>query len=298
MTGWTDEVIVNIMNDSVIVNIMNDSVTKIGKSILQHGKYNDRIYLMKLSHEDFPEIIDIIEKLAKVEGYSKIFAKIPEYAKDEFIKNGYLVEAAIPGFFKGQEGVYFLGKYFAGSRKIDNKIEEINTILNIALSKKNEIMELSLPPGFNYKICDKSNVFQMADLYRKVFDTYPFPIFDPEYILKTMDENFIYSSIWKNDKIVALSSCEMDSGAQNVEMTDFATLPEYGGKGLAIFLLHNMEHEMRKRNIKTSYTISRAVSYGINIIFAKMGYEYCGTLVKNTNISGNFESMNVWYKFL
>jgi putative beta-lysine N-acetyltransferase len=289
MTGWIDEVIVKIMNDSVI---------NIGKSILQHGKYNERIYLMKLSKEDFPDIIDRLDTLAKVEGYSKIFAKVPEYAKDEFIKNGYLVEAAIPGFFNGQEGVYFVGKFFAGSRKSDNKIVEINTILNVAGSKKNDRIELCLPPGFNYKICDRSSVFQMADLYRKVFETYPFPIFDPQYILKTMDENFIYSSIWKNDKIVALSSCEMDPGAQNVEMTDFATLPEHQGKGLAIYLLHTMEKEMQKRNIKTAYTISRAVSYGINIIFAKMGYEYCGTLIKNTNISGNFESMNVWYKYL
>ena len=138
----------------------------------------------------------------------------------------------------------------------------------------------------------------MADLYKKVFDTYPFPIFDPRYIKKTMDENFIYSSIWENDKIVALSSCEMDIVSQNVEMTDFATLPEYQGKGFAIYLLQNMENEMRKRNIRTAYTISRAVSYGINIIFAKMGYKYSGTLLNNTNISGNFESMNVWYKFL
>jgi len=258
---------------------------------------------MKLSKDDFPYIIDRLDKLAKVEEYSKIFAKVPEYAKDEFIKNSYLMEAAIPGFFNGQEGVYFLGKFFSGSRKIDNKIVEINTILNVARSKKNDInikdiINKNLPPGFKYKICDISNVFQMADLYRKVFDTYPFPIFDPQYILKSMDENFIYSSIWKNDTIVALSSCEMYPGAQNVEMTDFATLPEYEGKGLAIYLLHSMENEMRKRKIKTAYTISRAVSYGINIIFAKMGYEYCGTLIKNTNISGNFESMNVWYKFL
>jgi putative beta-lysine N-acetyltransferase len=253
---------------------------------------------MKLSKDDFPDIIDRLDKLAQVEGYSKIFAKVPEYAKDDFIKNGYLVEAAIPGFFNGQEGVYFLGKYFAESRKLDYKIVEINKIINVARSKKNEGNELSLPSGFNYKICDRSCVFQMADLYRKVFDTYPFPIFDPQYILKTMDQNFIYSSIWKNDTIVALSSCEMDVNAQNVEMTDFATLPAYQGKGLAIYLLHNMDNEMRKRNIKTAYTISRAVSYGINIIFAKMGYEYCGTLIKNTNISGNFESMNVWYKFL
>ncbi|VVB88342.1 Beta-lysine N6-acetyltransferase [uncultured archaeon] len=81
-------------------------------------------------------------------------------------------------------------------------------------------------------------------------------------------------------------------------MTDFATLPEYQGNGFACYLLRKMEHEMRKRNIKTSYTIARAVSYGINIIFAKMGYRYGGTLLNNTNISGSVESMNVWYKSL
>jgi putative beta-lysine N-acetyltransferase len=144
----------------------------------------------------------------------------------------------------------------------------------------------------------------MANIYRQVFDTYPFPIYDANYIRKTMRENFIYFSIVNNDKIIALSSSEMDINLQNVEMTDFATLPEYQGKGFSLYLLHKMEDEMRKRNMKVSYTISRAMSYGINIIFAKMGYEYGGTLLNNTNISviknvsNNFESMNVWYKFI
>jgi putative beta-lysine N-acetyltransferase len=123
-----------------------------------------------------------------------------------------------------------------------------------------------------------------------------------------MNENFIYFSIQKNDEIVALSSSEMDIDSQNVEMTDFATLSEYQGNGFAYYLLYKMEEEMIKRNIKVAYTISRAISYGINIIFAKMGYKYGGTLYNNTNISvdkttsrntsGNFESMNIWYKFL
>jgi ribosomal protein S18 acetylase RimI-like enzyme len=39
----------------------------------------------------------------------------------------------------------------------------------------------------------------------------------------------------------------MDSEAQNVEMTDFATLPGYTGQGLASYLLNKMEIEMQKR---------------------------------------------------
>ncbi|PLX31824.1 MAG: putative beta-lysine N-acetyltransferase, partial [Ignavibacteria bacterium] len=30
----------------------------------------------------------------------------------------------------------------------------------------------------------------------------------------------------------------------------------------------------------------------------KAGYEYTGTLVNNTNISGQIENMNVWFKTL
>ncbi len=70
---------------------MNDLITNIGKSIIHHGKYNDRIYLMKLDSEDIPDIIYDLEKLASSEDYSKIIAKVPAFAKDIFMGNGYIV---------------------------------------------------------------------------------------------------------------------------------------------------------------------------------------------------------------
>ncbi len=293
----------------------SDAITTVGDSIIQHGKFNDRIYLMKLSRQDFPDIIEELDRIALREGYSKIFAKIPVFAKDKFIDDDYIIEARIPKFYNGRENVYFMGKYFVESRMFDCRIEEINDVLDVAISyenekkneKKNENIckniKFDLPYGFDYRICDKSHIYQIADVYKKVFKTYPFPIHDPEYIAKTMDENFIYFSIQKNGEIVALSSSEMDIDFQNVEMTDFATLPEYRWKGFALYLLHRMEDEMIKRNIKVAYTISRALSHGANIIFAKMGYKYSGTLYNNTNISidkttSGFESMNVWYRYL
>jgi len=36
----------------------------------------------------------------------------------------------------------------------------------------------------------------------------------------------------------------------------------------------------------------------MNITFRKAGYEFGGRLKNNTNISGNIEGMNVWYKSL
>lgn len=79
-------------------------------------------------------------------------------------------------------------------------------------------------------------------------------------------------------------------------MTDFATIPEERGNNYALYLLQNMEKEMIKKNIHTAFTISRAVSYGMNITFAKAGYTYAGLLKNNTAIAGNLESMNVLHK--
>jgi putative beta-lysine N-acetyltransferase len=98
------------------------------------------------------------------------------------------------------------------------------------------------------------------------------------------------------EKIVAVSSAEIDAEAKNVEMTDFATLYDYRGNGLAGALLARMEAEMSAMGIKKAYTIARALSAGVNILFARAGYEYAGTLINNTNICGQIESMNVWHK--
>lgn len=113
-----------------------------------------------------------------------------------------------------------------------------------------------------------------------------------------MEENVAYYCVRSSNRIVALASAEMDREGLNVEMTDFATHQDFAGNGYALFLLHRMEQDMRKRGYLTSYTIARSESIGMNITFAKLSYTCAGTLVNNTNISGQIESMNVWYKHL
>lgn len=277
---------------------MHDIVTKIGDSLIQHGKYNDRIYLMKLSSCDFPGIIDRLNELAKTFNYSKIFAKIPTYAAEGFIKNGFIVEASVPQFYKDGNKAFFMAKFLTETRKQNDKSKEIKMVLEAAQRKSMERKVIKLNAGFTYKICGISDAPQMAEVYRRVFTTYPFPIYDPDYIVRTMKQNVIYFGICYEDKIIALSSTEMDVESGNAEMTDFAILPEYSGKGFSVFLLQQMESEVIKRQIKTAYSIARSLSFGMNITFARMDYSYSGTLVNNTNISGSFESMNIWYKFL
>jgi len=94
----------------------------------------------------------------------------------------------------------------------------------------------------------------------------------------------------------AMEMSEMDRENRNVEMTDFATLPEQRGRSLSFVLLMTMEREMRQKGFRTAYTIARALSPGMNLTFGRAGYAFGGTLINNTGISGSIESMNVWHK--
>jgi len=81
-----------------------------------------------------------------------------------------------------------------------------------------------------------------------------------------------------------------------VEMTDLATRQTHRGMGMSSSLLMHMEEEMRAKGYKVGYTIARSASMGINMVFARDGYGFCGTLSCNTNISGSMENMNIWAK--
>ncbi|MBT8762367.1 putative beta-lysine N-acetyltransferase [Desulfohalobiaceae bacterium Ax17] len=275
-----------------------DQISTIGKSLVHHGPLSNRVYLIKLTQEDFPWIVDEIDRFAKKRGYTKIIAKVPDYAKDTFLEFGFQAEAFVPRFYCGQNDFYFMGKYFAKHRKIPRDEERINEVLKAAQARSRDADSKPIPSKFYCSLMREKDAEEMSELYKQVFATYPFPIFDPSYIRETMYSNVRYYGIRDGQKLVALSSAEMDMSGKNAEMTDFATLPQYRGKGLAGFLLQYMEREIHKFDIKTAFTIARSVSFGMNIAFAKSGYDFGGTLVNNTNIAGTLESMNVWYKHL
>jgi len=274
-----------------------DIVEIISSSIIQHGKNSDRVYIMKIGTKNTVGLIKTVNELAEKNKYSKIFAKIHSAMLTEFLKDGYVQEAFIKGYYNGKDDALLLGKYFCKERLVMKNRFEIESIISIANSKKN-----TLPSEKNKQyeiiICSKKHSREMADIYNLVFKTYPFPIHNPKYIEQTMDDNIIYFGAVHKGKIIALSSSEIDKQAQSVEMTDFATLPEYLGNATALQLLKKMEKHMIENNIITSYTIARSESVGMNITFARNGYDYSGTLINNTNIAGKIESINVLYKTL
>lgn len=273
-----------------------DKIETIGQSVVQHGKANDRVYLMKLEVEECPAIIEQVESLAVQNDYGKIFAKVPATAQEVFEQAGYTLEASIPGFYQGTDTGVFLARYLKEQRRIDPDAEQVTQVLRVAHLKAEAGATPDLNTPYQCRIAAAPDCAEMAAVYAEVFASYPFPIHDPEYLCQTMEENVVYAGIWEDDRLLALASAEMDRSGQNAEMTDFATLPECRGRGMAHQLLQRLEQEMPKQGIETCYTIARATSFGMNITFSQCGYTFGGTLVQNTQISGGLESMNVWFK--
>ena len=276
---------------------MPDKLDKIGDSLIQHGEENRRIYLMKL-RDDPKKVIRGMEDLAERKQYGKIFCKVPERAKRPFEEKNYIVEASIPDFYRGKETVYFMSKFLNPLRKkMNTEIrDKVKSNLALARSKMKSKTALSVPSDYKIKRLKTPQMPVLAKLYDSIYETYPFPITDAAYLLKTLQSHIDYFGVFDRERLIAASSAEKDVKTGNAEMTDFATLPDYRGKGLATALLSRMERDISGEDIGTLYTIARALSPGMNITFARCGYKYSGTLVNNTQIFGRIEPMNVWYK--
>jgi putative beta-lysine N-acetyltransferase len=280
--------------------MMFDKIETISKSLVQHGPNNDRVYLMKIHEEENVEnLVGRLHNLAILKRYTKIFIKVPERISHLFLDRDFKLEAIVPNFYLGVEQGCFLGKYMDGSRGYltENEKTLINEV-KYSATLTHDISDLELPAGYEIVKLAEKDVPAIAKIYKQVFQFYPFPIFQEEYLLDTIQSNVQYFGVQHQGELIAVSAAEMDIASCNVEMTDFATLPGYRGKNLSYHLLTRMMMQMSVEGIQTAYTIARANSHGMNKTFARQGFHFGGTLVNNTLIGDTIESMNVWHRDL
>lgn len=273
---------------------MSDEIRRIGDSLVQHGPKNDRIYAMKIARSEVPELLDELEELAEEEGYGKLVVKAHGDDADELVARGYEIEATVPDLFAPQVAGVFAGKYLDEERAQPDDPGRIREVLDAALAARNADPDPH-PDGFELREAQPADAEPIAEIYRKVFATYPFPIHDPAHLRAEMGLGTRYFTAWDGRSLVAASSME-PGGEGVVEMTDFATRPSHRGEGLATKLLATMELGAQAAGVRIAYTIARARSFGMNIAFGRRDYRFRGTLINNTQIAGSIESMNVWSK--
>jgi putative beta-lysine N-acetyltransferase len=272
-------VIQKIKNDTTSLSAYIDHFNKRIRIDEYEGDINETLHLLNKNTADWTEKIIIKSKSQDVLFWEQ---------------NGFQQEAFIKGYFSGSD-MYFLTSYPVKHRKANPKQAEEKGIIDSLLKEK--------IPGnpvdtSEVLVATEKDADELTAVYASVFMTYPTPISEPGYVLKTMNEGTVYVIIRQNNKIVSAASAELNEKFSNAELTDCATLPQAQGKGHMKKLLSKLEEILLQRNIHCLYTIARAESYSMNKVFYQLHYHYGGLMTNNCIIYSGLEDMNVWYKLI
>lgn len=258
--------------------------------------YNQRIRIDDI-RGNIVEAISKAEKLAKEQQAEKLIIKGRKEQYVPLLEKGFTCEGMIDQYFLGSDA-YFFCKYFSSDRKkSEYDIKEDEIVKNVQLLER-YIESISPPNEYQLKLVQKEDADKLAVLYKEVFKVYPTPLHDPTYICQTIDEGTIYYAFTCGDKIVSAASAEVNESYKNAELTDCATLPEHRKYGLMKILLEKLEQQLVAKGIYCSYSLARALSFGMNAALHQLGYSYRGRLVNNCYIFDKIEDMNIWVKDL
>lgn len=228
-------------------------------------------------------------------GAEKLIVKAREENFKELILAGFVFEASIDKYFFGSDCCFF-AKYYQNERRNSINWQEEDEILTRVLSLSAIEQRKQLPLGYTIRKANSTDAKALARLYKQVFEIYPVPMNDPEYVRKCIENNAVFYVCLFNEKIVSAASAEMNSHYHNAEITDCATLPEHRQFGLMKLLIKELEKYLAEQQIFCMYSIARALSFGMNAAFHSLNYAYRGRLANNCFISEKLEDMNIWVK--
>lgn len=237
----------------------------------------------------------IIDQLTKTlpAWAEKLIVKVRTEDVPQFVDAGFVQEGFIKGYFNGAD-LFFLVKYPDPGRGISKSRGSNQEILKRVYSK---VPDPSIPVGVDVAEADSFDVPGLVQLYSNVFEIYPSPISQLEYIIESMKKGTTFVYIRNRDHILSAASAEINTHFSNAELTDCATLKGARGRGHMQLLINKLEQIMDQRGIKCKYTIARSQSVSINRVFYNLGYTFGGRLINNCYIYSGLEDMNIWYKY-
>ena len=278
---------------------MFDTIEKIEGALVHHGQTNNRAYLIKTDHNDWNLHIQTLKELAVENDYDKIVGVLPEEAKEDFVSQGYHLEAKIPGLYNGGKTGYFLSNFLNDDRSNcdEKKKKIIKSVKTIALAATNSSRDpyLVTSDGFEIRKLTTEDAQVLSKFNGKVVKQYAFPIYEEDFVLECMMNGYEFYGLFENGELIVAANLKINKLEFYAEIVDFVTLPKYRGQNLSYYLVQKIKEDLSKQNFKTLFSLVRATSYGLNITLRAHGFLLGGTLVNNTLIKNSMESMNVWY---
>lgn len=275
------------------------SLTKIEGKNFMLEVYNDP-FNKRIRIDDYrgnmTTLLQKAEELAVTHTVEKLIFKGREEHFTALLECGFQLEAVINHYFHGSDAYLFCKYYTVERRNNEHWLTENKMVQSISQLTATEL--LHAPQGYSLIKADETMAEELSILYREVFEIYPTPLHDPEYISKTISVGTIYYTFIFQNKIVSAASAEINNFYQNAELTDCATVKEHRKFGLMKFILRKLEEDLQDRSIFCTYSIARSLSFGMNALLFQLGYSYRGRLMNNCYIYDKLENMNVWVKDL
>lgn len=266
-------------------------------------QYNQRIKIKSYSGPNFHGLIMNIRWIAEANGFDKIICMASHEDWIEFLKHGYVFEAVLKYYFKGEEDAFAMSKFRSQERLVSHSLMDeillIEKIMHDAPQAEGDKLPLrSLPDGISIRLAEKGDIPELIQLYQSIFESYPSPLVHSSYLETVFPKETLFAVCIQGGKIISAASAELQPENLTAELTDCATITSARGKGLMSHLLLRLEAELLKRKYVSSYTMARARSYGMNNVFFRLDYEFMGRMINNCDIYGDFEDMNIWVKKL
>lgn len=275
-------------------SLINNYYTKIDRTEIYVDYTNKRVKIIDFNNISIQNLKRIIHFSSR-EHLGKIICNCDSESFQIFIEAGFNSEGKIDGYFKGKDA--FCMSYFISSdRKICSNFPKKELLVKQCLDVKNTFIHRGNNSTYCIRNATGNDIKEMVKLFSTVFSTYPSPVYDEEFLKKTMNEKVLYKVAVYDGKIIGIASADMDKENLNAEITDCATYPDYRGKGVLANIIYSLELNLKAKGFITLYSLSRAINPGVNVVLSKHNYKYTGRLVNNCNICGTFEDMNIWVK--
>lgn len=259
--------------------------------------YNQRIKILDYKADDFRAMILAVREISEANQFDKIICMAGRDDWQQFLRYGYVLEAVLKYYHQGRDA--FVVSKFRSQERLNSAsmMEEILLIENV-MNEPADAERKPLPEGMKIRMAEKKDIGQLIELYKGVFESYPSPLIHQSYLETIFQTDSLFAVCMEGERIVAAASAELSHQNLAAELTDCATLPEKRGKGLMSHILRFLEKELVLRNYRCSYTMARARSFGMNMVFHQLGYEFMGRMTNNCDIFGAFEDMNIWVRNL
>ncbi len=275
----------------MLKSIMSNGVT----AVLDHDSFNRRIRVVRYDGAIEQALPDIVAA-AKEEDAEKIIVYTKQQDEAVLARQLFAPEGFLEGYYLGHSACVMARYLTEKRRQTDSYIKEQEMIEALYRTAPHPCSENS--PNFTMRKAEINDMYQLSMLFKKVFRTYPTPVFDPAYIEKTMNENVMYYAMFDHDRLISAASADINPELGHAEITDCAVLPEYRGHSLTSFLIEALEKEMAEKAIFHVFSLARAASFGMNAVLYHSGYQYGGRLINNCYIAEGLENMNIWCKHL